>query len=100
VLAAEHLLGLGRVNGRRQGVERLKKVAAYVLTLPGPLDQDGQVGLAPAEILDGLAILLQTPASLEHPLRLGLVLPEIGGRRPRLEPLQLVGRMKGVKDTL
>ena len=100
VLAAEHLLGLGRLDLERQRVEAAREIRKHVFARGGPFDQHGQILFTRAQAVDEIALLLEPAAALEHFLRLGLVLPEIGGSGALLEFRQLLGGVRGLKDNL
>jgi len=78
VLAAEHLLGLGRRDLFAHRIESPRQVGQYVFAAACPLEQHanvvGLLGEAGAE----LDVLGEAPLSLQCFLRLGLVVPEVG----------------------
>ena len=79
VLAAEHLLDLGRLDRRGQPVERRRR-DRWTTSSPWPAHSTSTARSASRlrQVVDRLAILLEPPAPLQHLLRLGLVLPEVG----------------------
>jgi hypothetical protein len=99
VLAAEHLLDLGRLHFLVERVERVSELGLYRFTRLVPLDEDGKVvvflGQRPREV----AILLQPSAALQDSLRFGLVFPEIGGGGARFEARQFIVGTGGFKDS-
>jgi hypothetical protein len=99
VLARQHLLDLGALDLALERVEPFDQLATDVLPLRPPLDEDAEIVAALAQRLDQVAILLQPPASLQQALRLGLVLPEVRLRDARLDPGELLLRLRGLKDS-
>jgi hypothetical protein len=89
VLAAEHLLDFAGLHFLRERVEGLGELGVDGFARLRPLDEDGEVVAFPGQRCDEVAVLLETTAALEDFLRLGLILPEIGSRRARLEASQL-----------
>ena len=65
----------------------------------GPFDQHGKVLRPPFQGVPQLAVFLEAPLTLQHLLRLGLVVPEIGGGDPLLNLLYFLRGVRGVKDT-
>jgi hypothetical protein len=99
VLAAEHLLLLGRLHLGLQGVEGPRQVAADLLAGPGPLEQDAEVLDLARERPAQLDVVGQAAAPLQRLLRLLLVLPEIGRGDLVLEDAQLTRGLGVVKDS-
>jgi len=99
VLAAEHLLDLGGLHLLIQRVERLRELGVDRLAGLRPLDQHGEVVALFRERARKVAILLEPPPALQDLLCFGLVFPEIGGGRARLEARQLIVGAGGFKDS-
>ena len=98
VLAAEHLLGLGRVDFLLELVEAALEVGADVLPRIRPFDQHAEVVGAPPERLPQRLVFLQAPAALHHLLRFGLVAPEIRFADALLDAGQLFVEAGTLKD--
>jgi hypothetical protein len=85
VLAAEHLLGLGRVDLLVERVKGAGQVGQHVFPAARPLEQHADVvglrGQAGAE----LDVFGQPALPLQRLLRVGLVVPEVGRRDLLLE---------------
>ena len=81
MLAAEHLLDLGRLYLGGKIVQRQIQIRVDIFTLLRPFDQHGEVVAPLSQRFDQRAILLQSPSALQHALRRGLILPEIRGGR-------------------
>jgi hypothetical protein len=77
VLAAEHLLGLDRIDLRFERVERLCQVRRHVLAAADPFEQHADVVDLLAQAVALLEIFGETALPLEGFLRVGLVVPEI-----------------------
>ena len=99
VLAAEHLLDLAGLHFLVERVERLRELGVDRLAGLGPLDEHGEIVALLLERRDELAILLEPAAALQHLLRFGLVLPEIGRGGARLEAGQFFVGAGGLKDS-
>ena len=99
VRATEHLLDLGRLDFLIERVERRAEFRVDRFARLGPLDEDREVVALAAQGFDEIAILLEPFPALEDLLRLGLVVPETGRGRARLETGQLVLRAGGFKDS-
>ena len=99
VLAAEHLLDLAGLDFDLQLVEPAHEVAADVLAGVEPLAQDDQVVGALAQRLQQRDVFVEAPAPLQHLLRRGLVVPEVGRAGLRLEAREFLLGASGVKDT-
>jgi hypothetical protein len=99
VLAAEHLLDLGGLDLGFDLVETALQIGGDVLAGTGPLEEDAQVGNAPAERVTQLGVVAQAAAALQRALRFLLVLPEIRGGDARLEGRELSGIGGTVKDS-
>ena len=98
VLAAEHLLRLGRLDLRLELAEAAREIRADVLPSIRPLDQHAQIVDVPAERLPQRHVFLQTPAALHYLLRVGLVTPEIGLARLLLDVGELFVKPGTLKD--
>jgi hypothetical protein len=98
VLAAEHLLDLGRLHLRLQLVEPARELVVHGFALLEPLEDDAEVVGGLVELAREVDVLLEAAAPLQDLLRFGLVLPEVGGRDLVLEPGQLLGGTCGLKD--
>jgi hypothetical protein len=99
VLAAEHLLDLGRLHLLLQLVESVSELLVDGFALLEPLEDDTEVvgGLVePARELD---VLLEPAPALQDLLRLGLIFPEIRRGEPLLETAQFLGGACGLKDS-
>ena len=99
VLAAEHLLDLAGLDLALQVVEPAREVAADVFAGVEPLAQHAQVVGAPPQRLQERDVFIEAPASLQHLLRLGLVVPEVGRAGLRLETREFLLGACSVKDT-
>ena len=99
VLAAEHLLDLGGLDFGLEFVEAALQVGGHVLAGVGPLDQDAEIGDPPAERVAQLGVLAQAALPLQRPLRLLLVVPEVGRGDPGFERGDLSGVGGPVKDS-
>ena len=82
-----------------QLVEPAAQLFANLLALLGPLHEHGQVAHAALQRGAQLDVLLETAAPLQDLLGLGLILPEVGGRRARFERGELIGRACNLKDS-
>jgi hypothetical protein len=98
VLAAEHLLGLGRVDFRLELVEPARQIGADILAGVRPLDQHAEVVGAPLERSPERLIFLQAPATLHHLLCFGLVVPEAGLANPLFDLRELFVETGAIKD--
>jgi hypothetical protein len=78
VLTPEHLFDLASLDLSVQGVERLTEFQIDPLARFRPLEEHGEVIGLPAQRIDQLTVLLEPPSALEHTLRFGLILPEVG----------------------
>jgi hypothetical protein len=97
MLATEHLLDLGGLHLLIEAVERLAELRVYGFACLGPFDEDGEIIAFLAKRLNQIAVLFEPSPPLEHFLRFGLVLPEIGVGSACLEPGQFfvgAGRFK------
>jgi hypothetical protein len=92
VLAAENSLGFGRVDLEHQRVEALEQLLGDVLALLAPLEQHGKIVFLLAQRGDQRHLFLEAATALQDLLCVGLVLPEIRGRRALFEPGYLIGR--------
>ena len=99
VLAAEHLLDLAGLHFLVERVERLRELGVDGFAGLGPLDEHGEIVALLSQRLDQIAILLEPAAALQHLLRFGLILPEIGRGGARLEAGQFFVRAGGLKDS-
>jgi hypothetical protein len=79
VLAAQHLLGFGRVDLLFEGVERLLQIGGDILAAFGPFEQHADVVELLGEAVAKLEVFRQPALALQRLLRLGLVVPEIRG---------------------
>jgi hypothetical protein len=77
VLAAEHLLGLARVDFLRQVVEPFGEVVRDRLPRFRPLHEDGEVVGAAAKRRTEILIVLEAAPALQKFLRGGLIFPEV-----------------------
>ncbi len=95
VLAAEHLLDLAGLDFGLQLVETAHEIAADVLAGVEPLAQDDEVVGALAQRLQQRDVFVEAPAPLQHLLRRGLVVPEVGRAGLRFEAREfLLGRRR------
>jgi hypothetical protein len=78
VLAAEHLLDLGRLDFLLERFDRSLEIAGDVLALLRPFEQDSKIVEFADQRVAQIELLAQTAAPLERLLRLDLVLPEVG----------------------
>jgi hypothetical protein len=99
VLAAEHLLDLGRLDLAFESIKRALQIVGDVLTLASPVEEHTEVVDFAPERVSKLAFVAQAPPALQRFLRLGLVLPKIRRGDARLEPGQLDGGAGNVKDS-
>jgi len=99
VLPAEHLLDLALLDLALKRVETAGQVVGDGLALSGPLEQHRQIVDPALERLAQLVILLQAAPAPQCQLRRVLVLPEVGRRRLRVQPGELVGQIGTVKDS-
>jgi hypothetical protein len=99
VLAAEHLFRLGRFDLDLELVERTREIGRDVFARARPLDENRQVLPATLQRIAQLAVFLEPPLALEDLLGLGLVVPEVRGGNALLDLLDLLLRMRRVKDT-
>jgi hypothetical protein len=99
VLAAEHLLGFAGVDFRGELVQPLGEIGEHVLAGLDPLGQYGQVVGAALQGLAERDVPFDRLAALQRLLRRRLVFPEIGVGGLLLYLGELVGRLRGVKDS-
>jgi hypothetical protein len=99
VLAAEHLLDFARLHFLVERLDGLCKLGVNGLTRGRPLEEHAEIVCPLPEGRRQFAVLLEAAASLEHALRLGLVLPEVGRGGARLETIQFFSRVSGLKDS-
>jgi hypothetical protein len=84
VFAAEHLLGLPRVDFAREVLEALGEIVANRFAGLRPLHEHGEiVGATPKRVAEVL-IVLEPSAALQEFLRGGLIFPEVGSGDPLL----------------
>jgi hypothetical protein len=98
VLAAEHLLDLGRLDFALQIVESAGEVRLDRLALLEPFGQDREILAA---LFQGVAegdVLFQPAATLEQLLGLGLIRPEVRLRDTRFDASDFVIQSCGLKD--
>ena len=90
-LAGEHRANLAGLHVARKRLEAARQIGDDVLALPGPVEEHAEVvGLLPQR--HGQRPVVFEPAPpLQHFLRGGLVLPEIGRGDLRFELGQLAG---------
>jgi hypothetical protein len=81
VLPAEHLLDFAGVDVALKRVERSAEILLDRLPRLGPLDQHPHVVGVLTQRLAELPVFFETAAALEDLLRVGLVVPEVGGGR-------------------
>ena len=99
VLAAEHLLDLGRLDLGRKVVESAGQIVDDMLALSGPLDEHLEIVTPLRERLGEVVVFLQTLATPEDLLRRLGVVPKIRVCRLSLEAGDLVSRAGCVKDS-
>ena len=99
VLAAEHLLDLAGLDFLIEGIDGLRELGIDGLARFGPLDEHGEVVALSPQRADQIAVLLEAAAALQHFLRFGLILPEVGRGGARLEAGQLFVGPRGFKDS-
>ena len=99
VLAREHFLGLGGVDFGLEFAQAAFEIGGHVFPAFGPFDEHAQIGAAARERITQLDVFAQAAAALQGFLRLGLVLPEVGGGDAGFENGEFV-RVRGpVKDS-
>jgi hypothetical protein len=98
VLAAEHLLDLAGLNLLIEDIERLRELGVDRLARLGPFDQHRQIVTLFPEREHQRPVLFEATPALQHPLRFGLVFPEVGCRRPRFEAAQFFVGFGTLKD--
>jgi hypothetical protein len=76
VLAAEHLLGLGRFDDRVELVEPAREVRFDVFAAAPPLHEHVEIVETPAQRVAKGAVVVQASPALHDLLRLGLAVPE------------------------
>jgi hypothetical protein len=91
VLAAQHLLDLGRFDLLFKRIEPALQLAAHVLALLRPIEQHAEVVEFLGERIPQIDVVGDAAAALERLLCLGLIFPEIGGGDARFELVQLTG---------
>src|SRR4029079_15123456 len=96
---AEHLLGLAGVDFGGELVEPRRQIVGDRLTRLRPLREDGQIVDAPLERIAQRAIPFDRLAPLQDLLRRGLIFPEVGVGDALLYLRELVGSLRGVKDS-
>jgi hypothetical protein len=99
VLAAEHLLDLGRLDFGLQFVEAAGEVAIDRFALLDPFGEHGEVVAA---LLQGIAqgdVLFEAAAALQQLLRFGLVRPEVGLADARFDLPYLLVQSCCLKDS-
>ena len=79
VLAAEHLLGFRGVDLLLEHVKRIRELRQDVFTAARPFEQDAEIVDLLGEAVAELDVFGEPPLALQGFLRLGLVIPEIGG---------------------
>jgi hypothetical protein len=79
VLAAEHLLGLRRVDLRLERVDRLLEIGADVFAALRPFEQHAEIVGLFGKAVAQLDVLGEAALPQQRLLRFGLVVPEIGG---------------------
>jgi hypothetical protein len=99
VVAPQHLLELGRLRGRLQGVEGGAEVGRHVLPRCQPVGEDLRVVLLGAEALQQLEVALEALPPLHDLLGGRLVGPEPGVGHPLLETVELGAELVLVKDS-
>jgi hypothetical protein len=77
VLAAKHLLCLGRLDLLLQLVEGTLEIRPYVLSRVGPLDEDSQIVATAPQRLGERTIFLEPTPTLHDLLGFGLIAPEV-----------------------
>ena len=98
VLAAEHLLDLAGLDLALQLVEPAGELGLDGFALLQPVGEHLEVVGAAAQRRDEGDVLLEPPPALHHPLRLGLVLPEVGLADARFDAGQFFRGTCSVKD--
>ena len=78
VLAAEHLLDLGRLDFLVERFERLRELGVDGLSRVRPFEEHREVFALFPERHRQIAVLLEPAPALQHLLRFSLVFPEIG----------------------
>jgi hypothetical protein len=99
VFAAQHLLDLSGLDFGLERIEGLRQIAADVLTLLGPLEQDTEVIDPSCQRVAEFELVGELTPSLQGALRRGLILPEVGLADARFDPGQFVVCARGVKDS-
>jgi hypothetical protein len=98
VLAAEHLLDLAGFDLALELVEAGGELGFDGFALLQPVGEDREILDAAAQRPDQVHVLFEPAAALHHPLRLGLVLPEVGLADPGFDAGQFFRGACGVKD--
>jgi hypothetical protein len=79
VLATEHLLGFSAVDLLFERVEGLGQVGGDVLAALRPFEEDANVVDLSGKAVAQLEVLGEPALALQGLLRLGLIVPEVGG---------------------
>jgi hypothetical protein len=98
VLAAEHLLGLARVDFPGEVVQALGEIVDDRFSRLRPFDQDAEIVGAPTQRVAQVLIVLEPAAALQQLLGGRLVLPEVRSRDAVFDAGELFGGAGGVKD--
>ena len=98
MLATEHLLDLGGLDLGLEVVERRREIAANILALGGPFDQDVKVVVPPLERQREVVILLETSTTTEYLLGSLGVVPKPGVRSALFELSDFITWAGCVKD--
>ena len=99
MLAGQHRFDFGAFDVFFERVESPLQVAADVLALVGPFNQDPDIVQLLDDRVAQLEVVGEATAPLQDLLRLSLVLPEVGSRYPGLELVQFAGCIRRVKDS-
>jgi len=99
VLAAEHLLDFARLHFLIERLNGLCELRIDSLACRGPFEKNAEVVGPLPQRRSKLAVLFQAPATLQHTLRFGLVLPEVRGSGARFETIQFFSGVSGLKDS-
>src|SRR4029079_14017403 len=95
----EHLLGLAGVDFGGELVEPRRQIVGDPLTRLRPLREARQTVCAPTQRIAQRAIPFDRLAPLQYLLRRGLIFPEVGVGDALFYLRELVGSLRGVKDS-
>jgi hypothetical protein len=99
VLPAEHLLDLRRLDLRLERVQRALQIGRHVLARLGPLEEHTKIVELANERIAEIDLFAQAAAPLQQLLSFGLVGPEIWRADALLDVGELLGWVRGVKDS-